>query len=188
MSQEKELAFHIYEIHTDLAIKFGIDLANRTVQVVGEITDETFCMIDTALTLLEAQSKASITIKINSLGGSVYAALAIVGRMKAAKCHIITEGYGACMSAASLILAAGKKRRMSSLAWVMYHEMSYEIGGSHSQAKHMLEQADREEQAWVKTMVSLTGSSIWEDEGKFGKDFYLNPEQCKELGVIDEIF
>jgi len=188
MSQGQEVAVQIYEIQTDLAIKYGMDLANRTVQLVGPIDEDTFRLVDTALTLLESQSKSSITIKINSLGGNVYDALAIIGRMQNSKCHINTEAYGACMSAASLVLAAGKKRKMSSLAWLMYHEAGYDMSGTHSQNKHYLEQAEREEQQWIETMTKLTGSQIWEEKGKCGKDYYLSAEECKEYGVIDEIF
>ena len=68
------------------------------------------------------RGEKAITIRLHSEGGSVYEALAIVGRIEKCKCQIITEGYGAIMSAATLILASGDKRRISRLAWFMVHE------------------------------------------------------------------
>lgn len=185
---EKELAMQAYEIQTDLAVKYGVDLASRIIQVVGEIDEDSFVRFDTALTLLEAGSKQTVTVKINSLGGSVYDALAIVGRIRNSKCQIITEAYGACMSASLLILACGKKRRMSSFAWAMHHEMSYELAGTHEQIKLAVAQAEREGTVWNTAMFALTNCDIWETVGKQGNDYYLTPKQCKEHGVIDEIF
>jgi ATP-dependent protease ClpP protease subunit len=125
----------IYEIETDVALKYGIDLNSRVIQLVGEINDMAFCHIDTALTLMEAKGRSAVTIRIHSPGGSVYSALAIISRIRSSKCQIITEAYGSCMSAATLILAAGKKRRMGAAAIVMHHEAAYEIGGTHTQVQ-----------------------------------------------------
>jgi ATP-dependent Clp protease protease subunit len=180
----------IYEIETDVALKYGIDLNSRVIQLVGEINDMAFCHIDTALTLMEAKGRSAVTIRIHSPGGSVYSALAIISRIRSSKCQIITEAYGSCMSAATLILAAGKKRRMGAAAIVMHHEAAYEIGGTHTQVKHVAKQVEREEALWCGLMEEYTGTSasIWSERGRLGEDWYLDAEECKELGIVDEIF
>lgn len=185
-----DAALHLFEVQADIALKYGIDVGARTIQLVGEIHDMTFCHIDTALTLMESQSKAKVTIKINSNGGSVYNALAIVGRMQASKCKIVTEVYGACMSAATMILAAGETRRMSKLAYIMHHEMSYEVAGTHSQNKHNVLQAEREGETWAITMEALTGTpkDVWREKGKAGIDWYLSSAEAKNMGIVDELF
>ena len=55
------------------------------------------------MTTLENLNRKTITIKINSYGGDVYTALAIVGRMLESKCLLQTKGYGKIMSAATII-------------------------------------------------------------------------------------
>jgi len=190
VAQNVDIALQIYEMEVDIALKHGIDMQSRTIQLVGEIDLGMFCMLETGLTLLEAKSKAAITIKINSTGGSVYDALAIVSRIRSSKCQIITEAYGACMSAATMILAAGKKRRMSNIAMVMHHEAAYDAEGTHSQVKHLVTQIEREERMWCANMEKFTGTSadVWAEKGKLGRDWYLDAEECKRLGIIDEIF
>lgn len=194
MSEKVKVDLHtqmqVFELQTDVALKYGINIPARSIQLVGEIDQNTFILIETALTLLESQSKASVTIKINSEGGSVYDALAIVGRMKSSKCKIITEGYGATMSAASLILAAGDKRRMSKFGWLMHHEASYGYEGTIQQSKHVLSQMEREEKLWAQYMEQFSSSpaAYWASQGKLGRDLYLTAEECLTLGVIDEVF
>ncbi len=185
-----ELSVQMFELKMDTALKYGINIQSRTIQLVGEIDENMFILVETALTLLENDSKAKITIKINSPGGSVYDALAIVGRMEASTCKIVTEAYGAVMSAAGLVLAAGNKRRMSKRAWFMYHEASYEPGGTHSQIKHVTAQIEKEERAWINAMAEFTEApaEYWAREGKAGKDLYLTAQECLTFGVIDEVF
>ena len=113
----------------------GVNFVDRVIQVNEEIGEESFSFIDSALSELERSSKKTITIRINSPGGSVYDALAIIGRLNSSNCRIVTEGYGHVMSAATLLLAAGKKRRMSKYCVFMAHQMSYYIGGSHAETK-----------------------------------------------------
>ena len=88
----------------------GVNFVDRVIQINEEIGEESFAFIDAALSELERTSKKTITVRINSPGGSVYDALAIVGRLNSSNCRIVTEAYGHVMSAATLLLAAGRMR------------------------------------------------------------------------------
>ena len=194
MSKEKEVSqeavLQAFEVKTDFAFKYGVNVGTRTIQLIGEINEDAFYHIETAMTLLEQQSKKAITIKINSPGGSVYDGMAIVGRIRASKCQVITEGYGAVMSAAIIILAAGHKRRMSKFGWCMWHEASYDHGGTVTQMEHFQRQMKREEQMGCDAMAEFTTSpsKFWANEGKLGKDLFLTAEESLTLGVVDEVF
>lgn len=189
MSSEKDLAAEMYKLNIDTALNNGINLRDRTIQLVGDIDSELFSFFDAAMTILESHSRKGITVKINSMGGAVYDGIAIVSRIRASNCKVTTECYGAAMSAACLILASGHKRRISELSWAMWHEASYEAEGRHSQIKYQTQQTDREEQVWAKAMAkySLMDESFWLDIGQH-KDYYISAEQCLELGLVDEIF
>ena len=168
----------------------GINFQDRIIQITGEIQDNSsFDWLDAALTEMERSSKATITIKINSPGGSVYEALAMVDRIKESKCHIVTKCYGHAMSAASLLLAAGDRRSIGSRSWVMYHEMSYSSSGTHSEIKDYVKQAEREMKAWSEAMEQFTNepAQFWK-EAAIKTDFYLNAKQCLETGIVDELF
>lgn len=186
----QDLAVSILDMQIKYALERGIDIRNRTVQLLGEIDTLAFAHIDSALTLFEQEGKSQITIKINSMGGSVYDALAIVARIKKSNCYIVTEGYGMVMSAATAVLAAGKKRRMSELTSFMVHEGSYFVEGKHSEVSHIVRQMEREEKAWAQLMAKLTNEDVdyWLQLQKAGRDIYLSAQECKKLGIIDEVF
>ena len=134
----------------------GVNFIDRVIQINEEIDEQSFAFIDAALCELERDSKKSITIKINSPGGSVYDALAMIGRLKASSCRIVTEGYGHIMSAATLLLAAGKKRRISKYCVFMTHQMSYYVGGSHAETKEEVDQVEKQERQWCRWMAELS--------------------------------
>lgn len=176
------------DLNLNCLLDHGISFLSRTIQLAGEIDTDSFKLVDRALTELERQGTKTITLRINSEGGSVYDALAIVGRIKASKARIVTEGYGCVMSAATLILAAGAKRRFSSFGWFMHHEASYTLDGRHTELKAAVNQKEREERQWAKAMAELSNESFeyWLKTGT-RLDCYFSPEELLNLGVIDEI-
>jgi ATP-dependent protease ClpP protease subunit len=150
--------------------EFGVDLKNRVIQLVPEKTDEEdsfsreidshhFSFIDAALTELESRNRSAITIRIHSYGGSVKAALGIVGRITSSKCKI------------------------------MHHEASYTVEGRHSEAKAYVFQAEKEEKQWAKWMAEFSNkqASFYEKQG-IHKDVYWTPEELLEFGIVDKIF
>lgn len=168
---------------------YGIDFQRRIIKITGEIDEEMFSIVDAALTQMEAESRATITIKIDSPGGEVYQAMAIIGRMHESTCNIVTKGYGAVMSAATLILAAGNKRKISKHAWFMNHEASYGIDGKHSEHKVIVAQAEREEQQWAECLAQFSKrpKAFWLKNGT-GTDAYFSAEELITMGVVDELF
>jgi len=186
---KSSLALERKSLQMQYSFEWGVDVENRVIRISGEIGPGYFDFLDAALCELEHQSKGGITIRINCPGGEVYEALAMSGRMRASKRLIITEGYGHIMSAATLLLASGDKRKMSHLAHFMHHESSYILEGPHHYIKNEVEQADREHAQWCKVMEELTGTSVnfWLTEG-VGKNAYFDAETCKNLGIVDEVF
>lgn len=177
---------------TDIRLKYlfeqGVDFRNRSITLDGDIGQGDFRWLDAAMNELEYESRKAITLKVNSPGGSIYDAMAIVGRLKASNCNIITEGYGHMMSAAALILACGHRRRVSKYAWFMVHEMSYEIYGKHSDIKDAVRQSDKEQFQWAQAMSECTGTSAEEWlELVERKETYLTAEKCVEFNIADEV-
>lgn len=188
MSNEKDSIIHLLELKMQLCFAHGLDIDKRSFRIVGEIGQNTFEHVDSCLNLLESTRKP-ITIKINSEGGSVYDAFAIISRINASPCNITTEGYGCIMSAAGLILASGDKRRMSKIARFMYHELSTEFAGKVSMMQHELAELKREQMLWAELMQELTNKSkeYWLLRGG-EKDLYLNAAEALNHGIVNEIF
>lgn len=171
-----------------LLLEHKLDIVSRSIVISGEIDDECFAYFDSRLAILESINNEPVTIKICSTGGSTYEAGAIIGRMKASKCSFITEGYGCVMSAATLILAAGDKRRLSRYAWFMHHGPRWGTEGRHANIKEAVIQTDREDTEWNKWMgeFSKKDTQFWKTWSGHS-DLYLSPEEAKKHGVIDEI-
>lgn len=176
------------ELHLSYVFEHGVNFKERVILIVEEINDELYKLVESAMTEMESYSRQPITLKINSGGGDEYAALAIVGRIKRSKCKVITEGYGQIMSAATLILAAGRHRRISKYATFMHHESSYELEGRHTSIKAELAEHERMEQVWAQCMADMSSKSkkFYLEEGK-NTDKYWTPSQLKEYGIVDEI-
>ena len=190
MTTSKKSDSDLESLRLEYCFDKGINIADRIIQITGSIEENSsFDFLDSAMTEMERESKKAITLKINSPGGSVYEALAMVGRIEKSKCHITTECYGHAMSAASLILASGDKRLMSKRAWFMHHQISGGIRGSVEEVKRYHQQMEREMFEWAKCLEEYTNKDFkfWIDIAKVS-DFYLSAEQCKAAGVIDELF
>ena len=189
MTTKKKNSEHEKEVlRLDFLYEAGIDTKNRTIRINEQIGENTFDRLESALSEFERESDDPIIVKINSLGGSVYDALAIVGRVKASPCHITTEGFGAVMSAATLILMCGDVRKMSKFCTPMFHQSSYHVGGDHENVKEEVVQMEREEKKWAKWLaeVSTKNEKFWYKIVK-KKNFYPTPDQMLDYGAIDEI-
>lgn len=171
--------------------ELGIDFSRRIIKITDEINQFTFDIVDGALTEMESHGRSDVTIKICSPGGSTYYAMAIIDRIKESTCKIVTKGYGHVMSAATLILASGTRRReMAEGAFFMWHEARYDPGDlKHSEHEALVRQVKKEEMMWCKRMALLSNKNekYWKENG-VGIDAYFNSEQLKRMGVIDEIF
>jgi len=166
----------------------GIDFKGRSIQLTGEVGEDfDFSFVDNALSELERLNRKRIIIKLNSCGGSVTEALAIVGRMRSSPCKIDVQGFGVIQSAATMILAAGDKRYVSKYASVMHHQSRYGVNGKHSEVKHQIKQFEKEERLWCKWLEELTikDACFWYKQAQ--DDFFFTAEEAIELGMADEI-
>ena len=177
-------------LHLEYLFEYGVNFKDRIITLSDSIEPPMFDFVDAALSEMESMNGKAVTIRIKSEGGDVYDAMAIVGRMKRSKCKIITEGYGAIMSAATLILAAGNKRRISQYAVFMHHEAWYHLATArHSEQQATVKQMETEEKLWSKWMATFSGKTekFWYEKGKH-MDAYFTPEQLLKFGVVEEVF
>ncbi len=78
-------------------------------KIVGTIDDDkASCLIDRLLAFEEQDPEQPVQILINSTGGMLSPACAIVDVMASLSCPVYTTALGRCESDATLILAAGE--------------------------------------------------------------------------------
>ena len=165
-------------------------LRERIVFLAGPIDDHTANIIIAQLLFLESEdSKKDIFLYVNSPGGSVTSTLAIVDTMNHVRPDVSTFCVGLAASGAAIVLSAGKKgkRYMLPNAEVMIHQP---LGGVEGQAtdiaitaKHILKTRDN----LNKLLAKNTGKTQAQIEKDVERDFFMDSEEAKKYGIIDEI-
>lgn len=166
-------------------------LKERIVFVTGGIEDHMANLVVAQLLFLEAEDpKKDIFLYINSPGGSVTAGLSIVDTMNHIKPDVVTVCTGMAASMGSIILSQGAKGKRAILpnAEVMIHQP---WGGAQGQAadieitaKHILKTRD----TLNKMLAKATGQKLAKIEKDTDRDFFMDAEESKKYGIVDEIF
>ena len=165
-------------------------LKERIVFITGGVGDEMATVVIAQLLFLEAENPDKpISMYINSPGGIVSSGLAIYDTMQYIKPQVSTMCVGQAASMGSLLLAAGEKGKRFALpnSRIMVHQPS---GGFQGQATdieiHAKEILDLKSR--LNTIYSKhTGQSVKKIGEMLERDKFLNPDEAKNLGLIDEI-
>lgn len=166
-------------------------LKDRIIFLGGQIVDPVANAIIAQLLFLESEDeKKDIKIYINSPGGSVPATLAIYDTMQYVKPDVATICIGMAASGAALLLSAGAKGKRFALpnSEVLIHQvMAGGIEGQASEieisARHILKLKERLNQI----LSQHTGRPVSQVEHDTDRDNYMNVEEAKKYGIIDEI-
>ena len=165
-------------------------LKERVIFVVGPVEDYMANLVVAQLLFLESENPdKDIHVYINSPGGSVTAGLSIYDTMQFIKPDVSTMCIGQAASMGAFLLAGGAagKRFMLPNARTMIHQPS---GGAQGQASDIDIQA-REiliiRRRLNELMAEHTGQSLETIECDTERDRFMNAEQSKEYGLVDEV-
>ena len=166
-------------------------LKERIIFLGGPIDDHIANLIIAQLLFLESEDpKKDIQLYINSPGGSVTSTLAMLDTMNYIKPDVATVCVGIAASGAAIMLAGGAKGKRFALpnAEVMIHQP---WGGAQGQAtdieitaKQILKTRDR----LNKILAKASGKPLSQIERDVERDYFMDAEEAKSYGVIDDIF
>lgn len=160
----------------------------RKITLVGEINEELYEHFSESLDrCLSSSSTLPIYVDLISSGGSAYIGRAISGRLASLSLESVCCVYGEASSAASLVLAACKRRIVHEDAWILLHEDSMEFDGNTSQIKKLAKQMQAEENQWSRLMSKYTGTPIETWAMLHKKETYLAAHDALALGLATEI-
>jgi len=181
--EKSQFGERAYDIYSRL-------LKERIVFISGPINDTLANIVIAQLLFLESQDpKKDIHLYINSPGGSVTATLAIYDTMYHIKPDVSTICVGMAASGGAVLLAGGKKGKRFALphSEVMIHQV---MGGAEGQAsdieieaKHILRIKDKINHILAKH----TGRPLSQVERDADRNFFMDAEEAKKYGIIDEI-
>src|SRR3989344_5180181 len=156
----------------------------------GPIEDYTANIVIAQLLFLQSEDpKKDISLYVNSPGGSVTATLAIVDTMNHIKNDDSTVCGGSAASGGAIILSSGQKGKRYALtnAEVMIHQP---LGGVEGQATDIAitaKQILKTRENLNKMLARNTGKGLSQIEKDVERDFYMDAEEAKKYGIIDEI-
>ena len=166
-------------------------LENRIIFITGEIDDAVANTVVAQLIYLESKDpEKDIYLYINSPGGSVSAGLAIYDTMNYIKCDVSTICIGLAASMGAFLLSSGQKGKRFALpnAEIMIHQP---LGGAQGQASDIQIQAKqiiKIKSKLNRILSANTGKDISVIEADTDRDNYLDAEEAKDYGLIDEVY
>lgn len=164
-------------------------MMDRLLWVAGPVNDNMSTIVQAQLMFLDSVDSRDITMHIDSPGGSVKSGLSMVDVMEYIKSDIRTVNTGMAASMGSVLLGAGTKGKRSSLrhSTTMLHQSSGSAGGN-------IQDAEIEWKEWQKVnkeLFILLGEYCGKKPEQVMKDatrdFWLNAEEAKKYGIIDEV-
>ena len=133
----------------------------------------------------------TLTLYINSTGGSLYDAFALIDIMKHSKHPVRTIAIGAAMSAAFLILASGKRgeRYVSKNTSLMCHQFTESMSDKYHDLKATMRENDLCNEKMVEILKEATGltASVIKKKLLPPSDVYLTAYETISLGVADHL-
>lgn len=166
-------------------------LRDRIVLISTPIDDTVAALITAQLLYLEgSNAEPDIQLYINSPGGHITAGLAIYDTIQFVKPDVSTICVGQCASMAALLLAAGKKGKRACLknSRVMIHQPWGGVQGQASDIEIQAEEILRMKAKLNKILAEHTGKSLKVIEKDTDRDFFMDAEQAKKYGIIDDIY
>lgn len=133
----------------------------------------------------------TLTLYINSMGGYLDDAFALIDMMRHTKHNIRTVGVGNVMSAAFLVFSSGTKgmRFIGRNANIMSHQFSDCVDGKHHDIKAYMKAAEYTNERMVNLLENNTGLDSVTIKKKLlpPSDVWLTPQELVKLNVADHI-
>ncbi|KAA1804012.1 ATP-dependent Clp protease proteolytic subunit [Bacillus cereus] len=131
----------------------------------------------------------TINLYINSPGGSVFEAMAIIAMLKRHPADIISHIDGVAASCASVLPMISKRIIMPNNSLMMIHHAMTGAWGNAKQLRKAADDVERISQAMCQYYLDRSGEKMSEEMlyEMLEEDTWLTAEQCLELGLCDEI-
>ncbi len=169
---------------------YSLLLKERIVMLFTPIVDQVANVIIAQLLYLEREDPdKDISMYIQSPGGIISSGLAIYDTMQLIRPEVSTICVGLAASMGTVILCAGAKGKRFALPNSTIH-LHQAFGGAQGYATD-IEIAAREimrvQELIRNILVEHTGQTMEKIAHDTDRDFYLNPVQAVEYGIVDEI-
>ena len=179
-SPRGERAFDIYSLL----------LKERIIFLGTAIDDQIANLIIAQLLFLDREDPdKDIQMYIHSPGGAITAGLAIYDSMQLTRADVATFCVGLTASMGTVLLSSGTPGKRYAMPHATVH-MHQAMGGARGQAADVEVAARellRENEIIRMILAHHTGQEAERIRKDFDRDFFMDPYQAKDYGIIDEI-
>lgn len=132
----------------------------------------------------------NIDIRINSLGGEVFAGMAIFNALRTSPANINIYVDGVAASMAAVIALCGRPLHMSRYSRLMLHQVSGGVMGTSAEIRSYADQIDSLNEVLVSVVSERSGLTSDEVKTRWfdGKDHWITAQEAIQLHLADSIF
>ena len=189
MMNKKEIDFDV-----SASEKIGLGLLNSHVHfLTGDIDEDN---IEETIKWIVYENitcgpnPKTLTLYINSTGGSLNDSLGLIDIMRASRCPIVTIGIGSICSAAFMIFSSGHKgkRFIAKNTSIMCHQYTGGIEGKHHDIKSHFKEVEFTNTRMIDILKENTGLDTRTIKSKLlnATDVWLTADELIELGIADD--
>lgn len=135
------------------------------------------------------EDKDQITVHINSVGGDMYAGIAIYNRLKGLAGHVTTINDGLAASAGSLIFMAGDDRKMHAGSNLMIHGAAGFVYGYYKaeDMQDFVKEFEAHNRAGINIYAERTGRDKEEIAALVAAETWMTGQQAVDAGFATEV-
>ena len=162
-------------------------LDRRIVFITSEITELSAQEVIENLKILDSLSNKPVELILNSAGGDVFSSLGIIDIIGTLRSDVHTYIVGQSASCAGMISVCGKRRFITKNSFFMAHELQI----SNSDYLSKIKDGHNLNLLLWENILKLYKEKTKLDEQDYDRiqrgELWLNPQQCLEKGIVDEI-
>ncbi|MBN1619443.1 ATP-dependent Clp endopeptidase proteolytic subunit ClpP [candidate division WOR-3 bacterium] len=165
-------------------------LKDRIIFIGSPIDDNVANAVVAQLLFLEADDpEKDINLYINSPGGNITSGLAIYDTMRFIKPDISTTCLGQATSMAAVLLSTGKKGKRFALphSRIMIHQPWGGVQGQAIDIEIEAREILKMRKELEKILSYHTGQTIEKISADSDRNFWMNADEAKEYGIVDEV-
>lgn len=169
---------------------YSLLLKERIVFLGSSISDQVANLVVAQLLYLDREDpEREISLYINCPGGAIYPGLALYDTMQQLHAPISTIAVGWTASMGTVLLAAGKKGRRYSLphATIHMHPAAGMARGPAPDVQIQLNELQRMQGLLQQLLAKHTGQTLERIKQDFDRDYFMDPIEAMEYGLIDEV-
>lgn len=137
----------------------------------------------------DLSTRDSITVHINSVGGDMYAGIAIYNRLKGLSATVTTVNDGLAASAGSLIFMSGDTRKVNAGSNLMIHGAAGFLNGYYQvqDLRAAIKQLDAHNKAGINIYAERTGRTVDEIKPLVDRETWMTGQEAVDQGFADEV-